>query len=63
MRRKDGLKPWSARAGRYTGSYLDRCNGWRAVRSWLALVKLHSWDAIRKSIMLCQRGDTRLRAY
>jgi len=32
-------------AGRYTGSYLDRSNGWRTERSWLKLAELHSSDA------------------
>ena len=35
-------------AGRYTGSYLDRPNGWRAVRPWPTSAKLHSSDASPK---------------
>jgi hypothetical protein len=37
----------SGMAGRYTGSYLERCNGWRAVAilGWHRL-KLHSYGRI-----------------
>jgi hypothetical protein len=32
-------------AGRYTGSYLDQSNGWRAVATLADITKLHSSDA------------------
>jgi hypothetical protein len=45
-------------AGRYTGSYLDRSNGWRAVATWLTSAKLHSSNAsLIDQLWLCRRGD------
>jgi hypothetical protein len=42
---------------RYTGSYLDRSNGWRAVATWLISAKLHSSDAsLRCQLGPCQGG-------
>ena len=45
-------------AGRYTGSYPDRPNGWRAARTWLTSVELHSSNASPGSHLgLYEKGD------
>jgi hypothetical protein len=51
-------------AGRYTGSYLDRSNGWRAVATWLTSAELHSSDASpRNQLGRRQDEDNRKGAY
>jgi hypothetical protein len=47
-------------AGRYTGSYLDQSNGWRAVATLADMAELHSSDASpNKQLGLCQGDDNK----